>query len=183
MAGVALTAAGSTTTADVAGEAGLLAAPFSSRPGPVRPEWIDHNGHLNLAYYVVLVDAATDVLWNAIGLGATYLAATGCGTFAVETHTLYVAELHKGDETEARSIVLDVDAKRLHVAHELLRAGDGAVSARQELIYLNVNLTTRRVVPWRVETLASLQAARQAHAHLRPDWIGRPCAMPGLRPE
>ena len=26
----------------------------------VRPEWIDSNGHMNLAYYVVVFDLATD---------------------------------------------------------------------------------------------------------------------------
>ena len=127
------------------------------------------------------MDMATDALWGAIGLGEDY-AASGCGTFAVETHTMYVAELRQGDNTQASSLVLDVDAKRLHVAHELTRAADGAVSARQELLYLNVDLTTRRVVPWQAETLAELQAARTAHAHLRPTWVGRRCAMPAPPP-
>lgn len=181
-AAAGLTAAVSTITVEAAIGTGLLAAPFPSHPGLVRPDWIDHNGHLNLAYYVVLMDAATDAVWNAVGLGAAYQSATGCGTFAVETHTMYVAELREGDSTEARSFLLDVDAKRLHVAHELLKAGDGAVAARQELIYLNVDLTTRRVVPWRAETLATLQAACHAHAHLRPGWVGRCCVMPGPRP-
>ena len=176
------TAAGSTTIASAPTGTGLPAAPFSSRPGPVRAEWIDHNGHLNLAYYIVLMDAATDALWGAIGLGAAYQASFGCGTFAVETHTMYVAELRQGDDTSASSLVLGVDAKRLHVAHELARAADDAVSARQELLYLNVDLATRRVVPWPAETLAGLQAAHAAHAHLRPAWAGRRCAMPAPLP-
>ena len=159
-----------------------LAAPFRSRPGLVRPEWIDHNGHLNLAYYVVLMDVATDALWDVIGLGSAYQAATGCGTFAVETHTMYVAELREGDDTRASSVILDADAKRLHVAHELAKTSDGAVSARQELVYLNVDLTSRRTVPWRAETLARLQAAREAHAQVRPGWVGRRCVMPAPRP-
>lgn len=128
------------------------------------------------------MDMATDALWETIGLGPAYQAATGCGTFAVETHTMYVAELRVGEETWAASVVLDADPKRLHVAHELGRASDDAVSARQELLYLNVDLTTRRVAPWRVETLGRLMAAREAHAGVRPGWVGRRCAMPGARP-
>ena len=160
-----------------------LAAPFPSKPSRVRPEWIDHNGHLNLAYYVVLFDEATDALWQAIGLGEAYRRDTGYGTFAVEAHTLYVAELVEGDETEAVSFVLGIDAKRLHVAHELRRARDGAVAARQELMYLTVDLSARRSVAWPEPTLAGLRAAVAAHAGLpRPDWIGRRVAMPSPRP-
>ena len=136
-----------------------LATPFPSKPSRVRPEWIDHNGHMNLAYYVLLFDEATDALWQVIGLGKAYRYDTGYGTFAVEAHTLYVAELVEGDETEAASFVLGVDAKRLHVAHELCRARDGAVAARQELMYLTVDLSARRSVAWPEPTLAGLRAA------------------------
>ena len=173
--------AGSTTPDPHRGTAPSLPAPFPSHPGRVRPDWIDHNGHLNLAYYIVLLDEATDQLWNAVGLGHAYRERTGCGTFAVETHTLYVGELREGDDTVAASVVLDVDPKRLHIAHELRRASDGAISARQELMYLTVNLSTRRSVPWPADTLASLRAAHRAHAAIRPDWVGRRCAMPPPR--
>ena len=67
--------------------------PLPSRAA-VRPEWIDHNGHMNLAYYVVLFDAGNGrALGRRSGSARHYRAATGFGTFAVETHTLYRAEL------------------------------------------------------------------------------------------
>ena len=158
---------------------GSIAAPFPSRPGVVRPEWIDHNGHLNLAYYIVLFDEATDALWQAIGLGESYRLRTGCGTFAVETHTLYLAELVEGDGTLAESTIVGVDAKRLHIAHELRRERDGAVAARQELMYLTVDLSTRRSVAWPADTLAGLRHAAGVHNALpRPDWVGRRVALP-----
>lgn len=176
------TAVGSTITADAVAGPGLP-APFTSRPGLVRPEWIDHNGHLNLAYYIVLFDEATDALWQAVGLGEAYRANTGCGTFAVEAHTLYLSELLEGDATDAISLVLDVDAKRLHIAHELVRQRDQVTVARQELMYLTVDLSTRRSVSWPAETLAGLQAARRAHATIaRPGWVGRRVAMPVRQP-
>ena len=171
-------AAGS-TIADRLGTEPALPAPFASRPGLVRPEWIDHNGHLNLAYYIVLFDVATDHLWQAIGLGEAYRVRTGFGTFAVETHTLYKAELVEGDGTSAASVVVGVDRKRLHIAHELRRDSDGAVAALQELMYLTVDLSTRRSVPWPDDTFAAIQLACRSHATLpRPDWVGRRIAMP-----
>ncbi len=42
---------------------------------------------MNLAYYVVLFDLATDVLFDQIEVGATYRRAAAAGLFAVETHT------------------------------------------------------------------------------------------------
>lgn len=155
-----------------------LPAPFPAHTGLVRPEWIDHNGHLNLAYYIVLFDVATDALWSAIGLGTSYREHTGCGTFAVETHTLYVGELVEGDDTRSSSVVLGADAKRLHIAHELRRARDGAIAARQELMYLTVDLSTRRSVPWPSDIRNRLIAAQAAHAGLQPEWVGRRVAMP-----
>ena len=50
----------------------------------VRPEWVDHYGHMNLAYYLVAFDLATDALWPALNLGETFRA-RGLGTFAVES--------------------------------------------------------------------------------------------------
>jgi acyl-CoA thioester hydrolase len=145
----------------------------------VRPEWIDHNGHLNLAYYIVLFDEATDALWAAIGLGEAYRRRTGLGTFAVEAHTLYLGELLEGDRTTAWSWVIAVDAKRLHVAHEL-RRGETPV-ARLELMFLTVDLATRRSVPWPADTLAGLQRAAADHAGQHLDWVGRRVRMPTPR--
>lgn len=147
---------------------------FRSGPFVVRPEWIDANGHLNLAYYILLFDQATDAFWQTLGLGES-LRAGGHGTFAVETHTLYRAELVVEDAVMVRSVVVGSDGKRLHVAHEMARARDGVVSAQQELMYLCVDLGTRRATGW-PGVLAATLAARVG---VRPDWVGRRVAMPG----
>ena len=46
-----------------------MSGPFVSAPMPVRPEWTDYNGHLNMAYYHVLFDTALDVVLEPLGLG------------------------------------------------------------------------------------------------------------------
>jgi acyl-CoA thioester hydrolase len=155
-------------------------APFDRFEGVVRPEWIDANGHMNLAYYVVLFDSATDAIFETLGIGWDYRHATGNGTFAVETHTLYERELLRGEVVRVRTLVLGHDAKRLHLAHEMRRAVDGARAAAQELMYLHIDLGARRVTPWPVALHEGLTAAAAAHRVLaRPDWIGRRIAMPG----
>ena len=156
----------------------MIPAPFRAPPIVVRPEWIDENGHMNVAYYVVVFDKATDLLWSPIGLGDAYRA-TGHGTFAVESHILYRAELVEGEQVEVTTQILGLDHKRIHLAHEMRRVRDGAVAAQQEFMLLAVNLTTRRAAPFLPEVMPGLLAAAQAHAALpRPEWVGRRLALP-----
>jgi len=162
-----------------------IAAPFDQYRGEVLQEWIDINGHMNLAYYTVLFDYATDVLFEAIGIGRTYKRATSHGTFVVETHNLYERELLVGERVHVVSQILGADGKRLHLAHEMFRLTDRQRSATQELMFLSIDLARRRVVPFLGEAQQRVAAAAAAHAHLpRPHWAGRHVAMPaGRRPD
>ncbi|HZU89812.1 MAG TPA: thioesterase family protein [Stellaceae bacterium] len=155
-----------------------IPAPFARFEGEVLPEWIDANGHLNLAYYVVLFDRATDVLFDALGIGVAYKDATNHGTFAAETHTLYERELLIGDHVRVTTQILAADTIRLHLAHEMFAVAGGRRAAAQELMYLHVDLAARRVVPFLPEAGERVAAAAQAHAALpRPDWVGRRIEM------
>ncbi len=157
-------------------------APFDHYRGEVLPQWIDANGHMNLAYYVVLFDYATDALFDAIGIGRLYKGATNHGTFVAETHNLYERELLVGERVRVRTQILATDDKRLQLAHEMFSLASAQRAATQELMYLHIDLSARRVVPWPAEVRQRVGAAAAAHAHLpRPDWAGRRIAMPPQR--
>jgi hypothetical protein len=47
-------------------------APLLPHNDTVRSEWIDFNGHMNVAYYVLAFDRATDRLLKHLGLGEEY---------------------------------------------------------------------------------------------------------------
>ena len=55
------------TTAAAAGDRlknmPLPPAPFLSSVMQIEPQWIDYNGHLNMAYYNVMMDRAIDQMW------------------------------------------------------------------------------------------------------------------------
>jgi acyl-CoA thioester hydrolase len=156
-----------------------ILAPFDRYQGEVQPEWIDLNGHMNLAYYSVLFDYATDRLFDEIGIGREYKRVTNHGTFVVETHNIYERELLVGEKVRVLSQILGADAKRLHLAHEMFRLLDGQRAATQELMFLSIDLTRRRVVPFLPEAQRHVAAAADAHAGLPiPDWVGRHVAMP-----
>jgi acyl-CoA thioester hydrolase len=157
-----------------------IPAPFDRYEGEVLPEWIDFNGHLNLAYYVVLFDNATDLLFDEIDLGRAYRQKTNLGTFVVETHNRYERELLVGERVRVATQIVEVDDKRIHLAHEMFRLADGERAATQELLFLHVDLVARRVCPFRPDLKARVDAAFAAHARLpKPAWLGRSVRMRG----
>ena len=154
-------------------------APFDRYQGEVLPDWIDTNGHMNLAYYVVLFDYATDTLFDAIGIGRAYKDAANHGTFVAETHNLYERELLIGERVRVATQILGNDSKRLHLAHEMFSLASEERAATQELMYLHIDLGARRVVPWLPQVRERVNAAAAAHFRLpRPNWAGRRITMP-----
>lgn len=152
----------------------IFPCPFEVYETDVLPEWIDLNGHMNMAYYCVVFDRGNYAAGNALGLGADYIDRTSHGIFAAETHTLYFRELHLGDRVSVRTQIVGSDAKRLHFAHEIYHLASGERAAAQEVIYLHVNLNSRRVTPFLNDIFPRIDAATTIHAGLPvPNWCGR----------
>jgi acyl-CoA thioester hydrolase len=146
----------------------------------VRTEWIDSNGHMNLAYYVVVFDLATDALYSALNIGDEYRKVSGNSCFTAETHTLYEREVYFGDKLLVRSWLLGSDTKRLHYFHEMFHVESGERSAVQELMALHIDMGLRRVAPYPAEQYAALQrAVRQFAPLVLPKGAGRRIALPG----
>jgi acyl-CoA thioester hydrolase len=148
----------------------------------VRPEWIDSNGHMNLAYYVVLFDLATDRLYDALGIGNAYREATGFSCFTAETHTLYEQELMAGERVLIRTYLLGTDAKRLHYFHEMFPHESAAAStqraAAQELLALHIDMGVRRVTSFPAGRQEALRRALSTHHGPPPRGAGRRIALP-----
>ena len=113
----------------------------------VRSEWCDYNNHLNMAFYVLIFDHATDAFHHSLGLDKAYRQSTNCSTFAVETHTIYLAEVYEGDEVRVTVQLLDHDEKRLHYFHRMYHGEKGFLSATTEIMTVHVDLDARKVMP------------------------------------
>jgi acyl-CoA thioester hydrolase len=50
----------------------LEPAPLVSPTQTVIEDWIDYNGHLNMAFYNVIFDRAVDHFYDLLGVGAKY---------------------------------------------------------------------------------------------------------------
>jgi acyl-CoA thioester hydrolase len=153
-------------------------APYDRFEREMKPEWIDLNGHMNLAYYIVLFDQTFDLILAEWDLDWEYTKRASQGLFAVETHTLYEQELVTGAEVRVRSRVIDVDSKRLHVACEMYRASDMRRAACIETLNLHVDLENRHVMPWPEAQRSAMNAAAPAHREAGlPEWVGRRVQM------
>lgn len=151
-----------------------IPAPLDLHRETVRPEWIDYNGHMNVAYYVLAFDHATDAVFEYLQVGEAYRRRTGCSIFAMELHVLYTAELKQGEPLRVTTQILGADEKRLHFFHRMYHAERGTQAACYEIIGVNVDMTARKAKPFPPETLARIQAVAAAHVHLpRPPEAGR----------
>lgn len=123
----------------------------------VRPEWIDYNGHLSEAYYVLAFGFATDALMDRVGLDEAYRVRTGCSLYTVEAHVRYLDEVGGDAELAIATAVVGAGAKKLRLCHEMAVAG--TVVATEEILALHVDGGVGRSVPFPTDVadrLASL---------------------------
>ena len=154
--------------------------------GTVEHEWVDYNGHLNDACYMVIFSYATDGLMARVGLDAAGRAATGHTMYTLEVHLNYVQEVHEGVAVEVRTQILGMDAKRVHIFHTLHRQTDGTLLATNEqmLAHIDASKPERgpKTAPFLAAVAALLKPLAQAHAALpRPANAGRSMALPAAR--
>ncbi|MBP2298107.1 thioesterase family protein [Azospirillum picis] len=134
----------------------------------VRPEWIDYNGHMNVAYYLLAFDHATDAVLDRFGIGKGYVAAENRSMFVVDVHLTYAREVTEGVPLHFKSRLLGADAKRLHLFHEMRHGDDGWLAATAEFMLLHVDLAVRRACSFPPDVAAALAA--QAGAQSAQPW-------------
>lgn len=121
---------------------------FWSPPFAIEPAWVDYNGHLNMAYYHVLFDRTLDLAFEEMGIGPSYVAREKLSFFNVETHVCYLAEVAPDDRVRVSCRIVDRDTKRLHAFQQMVIEDGDRLAATAEILFLHVDLTTRRATPW-----------------------------------
>ena len=157
----------------------MLSGPFKCRVMQIEPKWIDHNGHLNMAYYNVILDDSVGDLFGAIGLGRNYFKQRNCSTMTAECHVRYLSEVHLGDPLQVSIWVIAADDKRIHFFEELRHATEGWLSATSENMSLHIDMTVRKVAPFPPDIAERVRAIAAAHSRLpRPEGAGRRIELP-----
>ncbi|MCR9071506.1 MAG: thioesterase family protein [Alphaproteobacteria bacterium] len=147
---------------------------FNSGTATVRSDWIDYNGHMNVGYYLVAFDIATEQVCVHFGLGEAYRRASDASIFVLEAHVTYDREVVEDAPLAFRTRIVDHDAKRFHLLHHMYHAEEGFLAATNELMCMHIDLTTKRAAPMPETALAKVQALHAAHAATGAlDGIGR----------
>ncbi len=151
-----------------------LTAPLDRHRARVLPEWIDYNGHMNVAFYLYAFDQATETFSREMGCDAAYVRNRRGMVFTLETHLTYDREVKLGDPLRITTQILDWDAKRVHFFHCMYHATDGFLASTNDQIMLNVGFDSRRSEPWPDDVRARLEAMGEAHRRLPwPEKAGR----------
>ena len=157
----------------------LRPKPFLSSVMQIEPQWIDYNGHLNMAYYNVMFDRAIDEFWLELGIGPVYKKERHGSTFTAECHVRYLREIHLGDPVQISVFLIAADEKRLHTFEELRHATEGWLSATSENMTIHMDMTARKTAPFPPDFRARIREVTDAHAAIpRPEGLGRKVAMP-----
>ena len=123
-----------------------LSSPFRTKNQTVLAEWIDYNGHMNVAYYTLAFDKALDFFFeDVLNIGPSFVEKNKEGPFALKASYNYFSELLESESFFVDISVLDFDAKRVHVFGEMRKDKSLELSAVFETVLMNMDLSARKV--------------------------------------
>ena len=111
----------------------------------VRPEWIDYNGHLSEAYYVLVFGHASDAAMLALGMTSEYLVETATSLFTLEAHVRYLDQIAPDAHLSVRTSLIGVTGKLLWVWHEM--SSEDRLRATEEVLMVHVDTAAGRASP------------------------------------
>ena len=158
-----------------------VAAPLQLYRTPVESEWVDYNGHMTEAAYLTAAGWASDALFRYVGDDEAYRAA-GHSFYTVETHVHYLREVEVHEPLRFDTQILGVDAKRVHLVHQMFHDLSGALLCSIEQMLVHVHMATARSVPILPHVADALAAICAAHADLAiPAHVGTTMRLPRPR--
>ena len=154
-------------------------APHRSSEMAIESQWIDYNGHFNMAYYGVLFDRAADQLFESLGLGPDYVRKTNNSFFTLETHTSYLHEVKAIDRIVVESQIIDCDHKRVHYVQQMKHATEGWVACVLEVMVAHVDLGQHKTSNFPDAIRLRIETLFEAHKPLpMPVQVGHKIGIP-----
>ena len=115
-------------------------------------DWTDYNGHMNVAYYVLIFDLfGAEILMNRFHMGEESAKTSKKSTMVVESHITYNEEVKEGDEVDVNLLYFDHDKKRLQYKLEMIHKEKKYVASTIETLSLYVDLSLRKVAEFEEE--------------------------------
>ena len=117
-------------------------------------DWTDYNGHMNVAYYVLIFDIyGAEKLMTEFKMGEDSAKTTSKSTMVVESHITYNQEVKEGDEVDVNLIYFDHDKKRLLYKLEMIHKSKKYLVSTIESLSLYVDLKERKVAEFENEKI------------------------------
>jgi len=129
----------------------------------IQEEWLDYNGHMNVAYYVLVFDQAEEQFFKNIGLGELVAKETNISWMVLENHITYDDEVSLDQEVAINIRVVDHDTKRLHLYLEMVTEGeDGYLTSTLEQMVICADLNQRKSTEFPAEVRKNIETFVQA---------------------
>ena len=152
----------------------LNTTPNTTYRGPVLTQWIDYNGHMSEAYYVLVFGYASDEIYEQLGCGSAYRQQHQCSIYTVESHINYLQGVAQGVELVVSTQLLESSDKTLRLCHTMTRLDNGEVLAFTELFVVFVDTLSERAQKFPAEILANVEVQINRDRQLpSPQWLQR----------
>ena len=120
----------------------------------IKKEWTDYNGHMNVAYYVLIFDQyGSEELMTLFKMGEVSAKTTKKSTMVVESNITYNQEVQEGDEVDVNLVYCDHDKKRILYKLEMIHSEKKYLASTIEAISLYVDLNARKVAEFEPEKI------------------------------
>ena len=148
----------------------------------VRAEWVDYNGHLRDAFYLLIFSFAVDAFIDRIGLSDAVRRARNRSVYTLESHINYLHEIKQGTQVRVDARVVAHDAKRIQLYLEMFATGREDAVAISEQMLLHVDTQGPTSAPFDADVAERIAAFAALHADApAPAYSGRAIALPPRR--
>jgi acyl-CoA thioester hydrolase len=134
----------------------------------VRAEWVDYNGHMRDAFYMLVFSYATDALLDFIGLGAAARDARARSVYTLEAHLNCLHETKLQARLRVDTRLVAHDAKRLHLYLEMFADERDKPVAASEQMLLHVDTHGPCATAFDTDVKIRLEGLAAAAAALPP---------------
>ena len=132
-----------------------LSLPTKVSQGTVKEDWIDYNGHMNMAYYVQCFEESSDFLLEHMDLGYRYAIEEQKGVFVIKCEINYRKEINLYENFIISLEELMCKGKKLIVGLKMLNENNEMI-ADYKILNLNVDLETKKSIAFLPAIIAQL---------------------------
>lgn len=140
-------------------------------------DYLDAMGHMNVMWYTHLFGRGMGGVFQRIGLDRSYMESNNAGSFLLESHVRYLAEVRVGQKVVIHSRLIGRTTKRFHAVQFMINCDREKLAATSEYVGTHVDLNSRRSSPLPDFVGAKLDDLVNDHTQL--DWDPPLCGSMG----